>query len=213
MTICHRAGMLHLLVLTLLLTSPADQAAADETRVVATVEKKKKAEVAKIDLARDLANKLVRPGSMEFKSHRLKSARKIDYFLVYFGAHWCSNCKKFTPKLTEFYAKHRSDHLNFEVIFVSADKDEDAMLHYMNGYKMPWPAVKFDEREKIESLAQIAGRGYPCVALVDATAGKVIAHSYGKDGKGDYVGPMKALETLKGILDKKESKPVARAGE
>jgi nucleoredoxin len=218
------AGILCVLVLTIPfipLARAADEAAAVVGKVaeVEAVEKTaggaEQAPESKIDLARDLTNKLVLPDGMEFKPHRLAEAQKIDYYLVYFGAHWCPSCKKFTPKLTEFYREQRAEHRNFEVIFVSADKDEGAMLQFMNGYKMPWPAVKFGEHKNIESIKALAGRGYPCVALVDAK-GEIVAHSYGEDCKGDYVGPLKPVEMLKEILEgkipKASSKSVARTG-
>jgi nucleoredoxin len=201
--------MLCILVLTLpFFVRPAG--AADEVLAAKIDADSQKAPEPKIDLNRDLANKLVRTDGMKFKPYHLSRAGKIDYFLVYFGAHWCPNCKKFTPKLTEFYRGQRSEHRNFEVIFVSADKDEEAMLHYMNGYKMPWPAVRFGENKHIESLRALAGRGFPCVALVDA-GGKVLAHSYGKDGRGAYVGPLEPVEKLKEILDRRKPKTVIKS--
>ncbi len=165
----------------------------------------------RLDLARDLTNKLVRPDGKGFKPARLESAGKMDYFLVYFGAHWCPNSKKFTPKLTQFYREQRGAHRNFEVIFVSADKDQEAMLDYMTGYKMPWPAVRFAEHKGIASIRSLAGRGYPCVALVNAK-GELLAHSYGEGGKGNYVGPLKPMEKLQEILDQAEPRSVARSG-
>ena len=210
MTNRRRAGILSALALTLPLT-PTLLPAADGVLAASAADKSEQVREAKFDLGRDLANRLVRPEGMEFKPHSLTKSGKIDYYVVYFGAHWCPNSKKFTPKLTEFYREQRAAHRNFEVIFVSADKDEQAMLQYMNGYKMPWPAVKFAGHKEIKSLKALAGRGYPCVALVDAH-GKLLAHSDGERGKGDYIGPLKPLEKLKAILDGKQPKPVARAG-
>lgn len=164
-----------------------------------------------LNLTRDLANKLVRPEGETFKPARLAGAGKVDYFLVYFGAHWCPNSNKFTPKLTQFYREQQGAHRNFEVIFVSGDKDQEAMLDYMTGYKMPWPAVRFAEHKEIASIQALAGRGYPCVALVDAK-GRVLAHSSGQGGKGEYVGPLKPLEKLEEILDQTRPGSVVRAG-
>ena len=164
-----------------------------------------------LDLARDLANKLVRPAGAGFKEARLADADKIEYFLVYFGAHWCPNSNKFTPKLTQFYREQRSARRYFEVIFVSADKDEKAMQQYMTGYKMPWPAVRFAEHKNIPSIRALAGRGYPCVALVDSN-GQLLSHSYGEDGKGNYIGPLKPMEKLEELLEQKRPRTVARAG-
>jgi nucleoredoxin len=203
------ARILCVLVLTVAF-APLDAAAADpEVKKPAGDAVEQEGADPRIDLERDFANKLVRPDGMEFEEHHLGEARKIDYFLVYFGAHWCPNCRKFTPKLTEFYRQQHEKHPNFEVIFVSADKDEDAMLQYMNGYKMPWPAVKFGAQKEIASLKALAGRGYPCIALVNRR-GKLLAHSYGEDRKGTYVEPHKLVEKLEEILDGNREKPAAK---
>ena len=161
------------------------------------------------DLPRELAGKLVRVTDGKFEPARLSAERPADYLLVYFGAHWCPNCKKVTPRLTEFYREQRSEHRNFEVIFVSADKDEQAMLEFMDGYKMPWLAVKFTEKKSIDCLTKLAGRSYPCLALLDAD-GNLLAHSYGEDRKGMYIEPTKTLEKFKEILDEEKPMPVTK---
>ena len=53
-------------------------------------------------------------------------AQKKIYGL-YFSAHWCGPCRKFTPKLVEYYNKIVGEHPEFEIIFVSSDKSADAM--------------------------------------------------------------------------------------
>lgn len=51
------------------------------------------------------------------------------YVLVYFAAHWCPPCQRFTPILADFYNDH-SEKLNFEVLFVSSDKKEHRMMDF-----------------------------------------------------------------------------------
>ncbi len=223
MTNRHRAGIL-LFLLALTHTFFSSRARADDVLEVRKAEAVEAAEVAKtgeqdkagqkpeperFDLPRELADKLVRVKDAKFEPQRLNADRKADYFLIYFGAHWCPNCKKVTPRLTEFYREQRSVHRNFEVVFVSSDKDEQAMLEFMGGYKMPWPAVKFSEKKNIECITKLAGRGYPCLALVDA-GGKLLAHSYGENRKGLYTDPSKTLEEFKEILDTKEPQPASK---
>jgi len=58
---------------------------------------------------------------------------------IYFSAHWCPPCRAFSPKLVEFRNKNSKD---FEVVFVSFDKSEEAMKEYMTELKMEWPALK-----------------------------------------------------------------------
>jgi nucleoredoxin len=64
---------------------------------------------------------------------------------IYFSAHWCPPCKGFTPVLAEFYTKY-SKSKNFEIIFVSADRDENSFKAYYN--EMPWLTLAFGEEEK-----------------------------------------------------------------
>jgi len=131
-----------------------------------------------------------------------------QFYLVYFSAHWCPPCRKFTPKLASFYKKVQRGN-NFEVIFVSNDKDEAAMRNYMKS--MPWPAVKYNGVAHRELSRGLAGSGIPNLLALDQN-GNVIFSSY-KDGR--YVGPNSALSEFqkhlkslpvitKPILDAKE---------
>ena len=54
-----------------------------------------------------------------------------DYVCLYFSAHWCPPCRMFTPKLKEWYAEAKEK--GVEIVFVSADKDAQAMKDYMKG--------------------------------------------------------------------------------
>lgn len=42
---------------------------------------------------------------------------------IYFSAHWCPPCQRFTPMLKECYDTLKANGKNFEVVFVSSDKD------------------------------------------------------------------------------------------
>lgn len=85
-----------------------------------------------------------------------KDGKKVDWETIagkgkmlgiYYSAHWCPPCKKFTPVLAEFYKKRKESDKgkDFDIIFVSSDSDEASFTEY---YKdMPWLALKFSERE------------------------------------------------------------------
>lgn len=119
---------------------------------------------------------------------------KKDYILVYFTAHWCPPCRKFTPKLVEFYNKHAKSG-NFETILVSSDRNENDMFKYMQEAKMPWVAVPFaDRRGKL--AAAYAKSGIPNLVLIKPD-GTVISASY----QGNrYLGPNKVLNDFAKIL-------------
>lgn len=55
----------------------------------------------------------------------VKALGSCDYLIVYFSAHWCPPCKGFTPVFAERYKKLKGIGTNFEIIFVSADRDEN----------------------------------------------------------------------------------------
>lgn len=95
---------------------------------------------------------------------------------LYFSAHWCPPCKKFTPKLVDFRDRHADD---FEVVFVSSDRDEQAQLRYMETYDMKWPAVKYGPA--LQELAQRFGvRGIPTL-IVLSPDGDVITQQGRRD--------------------------------
>ncbi len=111
---------------------------------------------------------------------------------LYFSAHWCPPCRKFTPELVDFYNRVAPQHPEFEVIFVSNDRSASAMQTYMSETSMPWPAIDFDRIASKDSIRKYCGSGIPCLVLVDAS-GKVLSDSFA--GK-DYLGPEKVLADL-----------------
>jgi nucleoredoxin len=121
---------------------------------------------------------------------------KKKLMALYFSAHWCGPCRKFTPELVAYYNRVAPQHPEFEIIFVSADKSPFAMETYMRETNMPWPAIDYQKVASKDTIAKYAGRGIPCLVLVDAT-GKVVSHSY--DGQ-KYLGPQKVLSDLDAIF-------------
>jgi thiol-disulfide isomerase/thioredoxin len=95
------------------------------------------------------------------KTYELKDMTNNKYFGLYFSAKWCGPCRKFTPKLIEFYNKVE----NFEVIFISLDSDETEFNDYFS--KMPWKSLPFDN-DKSEKLSEFFSvQGIPSLVLVD----------------------------------------------
>ena len=90
---------------------------------------------------------------------------------LYFSAHWCPPCKKFTPKLDEFYTTVNSNEKEIEIIFVSLDNSGNEFKEYYN--IMPWAAVPYDSdnRELISEFFEI--QGIPSI-LVFTNEGKLI---------------------------------------
>ncbi len=121
--------------------------------------------------------------------------RPKKYYLFYYTASWCPPCRKFTPKLVDFYHKHAEGE-QFEVILISRDRSEEKMESYMIKAEMPWPALKKKEIAELHQEYNYSQRGIPNLVLVDLE-GEVVQGSY-VDGK--YFGPMNVLRELEKLL-------------
>jgi len=105
-----------------------------------------------------IGNKLIDNNN---ETYDLKETTNNKYFALYFSAKWCGPCRNFTPKLINFYNKSE----NFEVIFVSLDKNENEFNDYFS--KMPWKSLPFNN-EQSEELSEFFGvQGIPTLILVD----------------------------------------------
>jgi nucleoredoxin len=130
---------------------------------------------------------------------------KKKLIALYFSAHWCGPCRKFTPQLVEFYNRVAPQHPEFEIVFVSDDRSPTAMETYMRDAQMPWPAIDFAKLPGKQALKKYAGDGIPCLVLLDA-GGKVISDTYA--GK-NRVGPEKVLTDLTSILANESAAAIA----
>jgi len=109
---------------------------------------------------------------------------------IYFSAHWCPPCRAFTPNLVKFRDKNKDE---FEIVFVSSDKDEAAQKAYMKETGMKWLAVKFGSNDIKELKKRYGLKGIPTLIIVGPD-GKTIT----KDGRGDVTRqPAKSLDAWK----------------
>jgi nucleoredoxin len=117
---------------------------------------------------------------------------------VYFSAHWCPPCRKFTPELVDYYNRVAPQHPEFELIFFSFDRSNYAMQNYMRETKMPWLAIDYQKLESKGAIKKYAGSGIPCLVLLDST-GRVISDTF---AGSQYLGPGKVLADLDTIFAK-----------
>lgn len=96
---------------------------------------------------------------------------------LYFSAEWCPPCRKFTPELVKFRDRNKN---NFEVVFVSSDKTEEALFDYMKSTRMRWPALPFGSEKKGELSEKFGISGIPSLVIVDSQ-GNLIT----KNGRAD----------------------------
>ena len=126
----------------------------------------------------------------------VENLAKAKYVAVYFSAHWCPPCRAFTPKLVEFTEANRKDG-NFDVVLVSSDHTEKAMLGYLTETKMPWGGVY----KKGGKLSPDFGKdvtGIPHLRVFDA-AGKIVIDTNYKE----KVYPQTVLDKLQELLQQK----------
>ncbi|XP_073104108.1 probable nucleoredoxin 1-1 isoform X1 [Elaeis guineensis] len=106
---------------------------------------------------------------------------------LYFSASWCPPCRGFTPKLIETYGELSSEGKDFEVVFVSGDRDEDSFNGYFS--KMPWLAIPFSDskaRDRLDELFKV--RGIPHLVILGARGevlnekGVPAVREYGSEG-------------------------------
>jgi nucleoredoxin len=132
------------------------------------------------------------------------ASKKLIAF--YFSAQWCGPCRKFTPQLVDYYNRVLSQHPDVEVVFCSADRSAADMQKYMVADKMPWPAIDYAKLDPKSPVMRYAGKGIPCLVLVDPS-GRVVSNSYDGD---KYLGPQKVLADMDSIFAQVAAKRTAK---
>lgn len=180
--------------------SDEDQSYITENHVAkdasSTAAAEETSELEETALTKWLDSRLVALDGKRVKRFRDSKIPQAEYIAFYYSASWCPPCRKFTPKLVDFYNENREEHENFELVYVSSDSNEEAQEKYMEDYEMPWPAVKYgNAKDKI--VRKYAGKGIPCLVVVDRQ-GEVIADSY---VNGEYIGPTTVMNQLGKLLN------------
>ena len=105
----------------------------------------------------------------ECKNNQLSNTK---YVAFYFSAHWCPPCRRFTPKLVEFYNLVNKDEKHFEVIFVSGDRTNDEFVKYYD--TMPWLALPLTETDRNSNLQdQFGVQGIPMLIVINTHTGGI----------------------------------------
>jgi len=99
---------------------------------------------------------------------------------IYFSAHWCPPCRGFTPKLAEKYNDLIAENKQFDIVFVSSDRDSNSAAEYFA--EMPWKMLKYEDRDTKALLGELYNvSGIPTLVLIDLASGKLIS----TDGRSD----------------------------
>ena len=123
----------------------------------------------RLTLSEAIGDKLIK-GDAEITTESVAS-RPVG---LYFSAHWCPPCKRFTPKLAAAYKKLQSEGTEMEIIFVSSDKTQAQFDEYRA--EMPWVAMPYANRKGKASLAdQFEVSGIPRLVILESLeSGRII---------------------------------------
>jgi len=78
---------------------------------------------------------------------------------LYFSAHLCPDCRKFTPILSTFYEEVNEDSGQLEIIFVSSDRSAEEQREYMKAMHGNWLCIAYDT-----DVRAMMKRRYGCFA-------------------------------------------------
>eukprot|EP01083_Nonionella_stella_P308755 1090768_1 len=87
---------------------------------------------------------------------------------LYFSAHWCPPCRKFTPHLKQLHDEWKKQNHKIEIVFVSGDKDYASFKSYFNDHHGNWLALPFGSAQigKVNQKFQV--RGIPSLIFLDS---------------------------------------------
>lgn len=74
---------------------------------------------------------------------------------LYFSGHYCPPCRKFTPILAQVYEEITEERNDFEIIFISSDKEIEKFDEYKK--EMPWLALPWEKRDLKAALCEKYG--------------------------------------------------------
>jgi len=98
------------------------------------------------------------------KRHTLE-AKPAKYYIFYYSAAWCPPCQAYTPQLVKFYNDNKN--ANFEIVFVSSDRDKKSMEKYMEDKSMPWPAIDHSKVDRFRKKFDHGVSGIPSVIVCE----------------------------------------------
>lgn len=145
-------------------------------------------------MSRVLTGQLVKLDGDVTKSCDIAQFNGVRVFAFYTASMSSPNCRRFTPTLLEAYRRLKAEHPDFELIFVSADRDAYNMEQHMLNYRMPWPAIRFGANSA--DLKMFASRSTPSLGAM-SDAGEPLTADFRTGSRSD---PAKALEEITRIL-------------
>ncbi|KAK3151863.1 hypothetical protein QOZ80_3AG0251710 [Eleusine coracana subsp. coracana] len=92
--------------------------------------------------------------------------------LLYFSAKWCGPCRAFLPTLVKEYNKIKEKNKDFEIIFISSDRDQSSFDDFFS--EMPWFALPLEDERKASLKKTFKIQGIPSLIAIGPT-GQTVA--------------------------------------
>jgi len=109
------------------------------------------------------------------KSGKQVAAPSNKVVALYFSAHWCAPCLRFTPLLKKFHETLKaSANDSLEIVFVSDDKSEKEFQDYYQNNHGDWLAVDFNASVRTSMRQHYDVKSIPCLLVVNGQ-GEVVA--------------------------------------
>mmetsp|Transcript_12111 Transcript_12111/g.21266 ORF Transcript_12111/g.21266 Transcript_12111/m.21266 type:complete len:303 (+) Transcript_12111:98-1006(+) len=145
-----------------------------------------------------LGDTLLQPGGDGTVS--TSEALKSKTVGLYFSAHWCPPCRRFTPQLAKKYKALKEAGKDFEIVFVSSDRDEDAFDKYHS--EMPWLALPFQSRDKKSALsARYNVSGIPTLVVLDSSGETITEDGRMAVSSKSYIEEFPWISSSSGFFD------------
>ena len=83
---------------------------------------------------------------LDLKTVSGEAALKDKVVGLFFSALWCPPCQHFVPLLNSMYDElSQREEIDFEVVFISMDKNKEDMIKYYSEKHGQWLAMNFDD--------------------------------------------------------------------
>ena len=94
-----------------------------------------------------------------------RGTKPEKFYIFYYSASWCPPCQRYTPSLVKWYEDNKND--NFELIFISSDRDKSSMTNYVKSKKMPWAVLQHARAHDFKREFSHKVTGIPSVITCD----------------------------------------------
>ncbi|XP_019856658.1 PREDICTED: EH domain-binding protein 1-like protein 1 isoform X2 [Amphimedon queenslandica] len=124
-----------------------------------------------------------------------------DVIGLYFSAQWCPPCRRFLPKLLEFYTSLKKNNKSFEMIYISNDNSRTEMIQYMAEQQMPWVAIPHGHPLIDKLKLDFKVRSIPLLVIVSAS-GETLDDNAKKAVEGTHVAASSTIKQYNKWLEK-----------